>query len=76
MSKRIIEAFNIAAGPTGTGVEPPAPIPIPVGGELLLAEIFPVLPKYAILILILLLPVIFIFGKKRSTILEFLSKYW
>ena len=74
MSKRIVEAFNIVAGPTGTGAEPPAPIP--VGGELVPAEIFSVLPKYAILVLILLLPVILIFGKKRSTILEFLSKYW
>lgn len=74
MSKRIVEAFNIVAGPTGTGLDPPPPPPI--GGELVPVEIFSVLPKYAILILIFLLPVILIFGKNRSTILEFLSKYW
>jgi hypothetical protein len=33
LAKRMIEAFLINAGPTGTGLDPPKPVPLPVGGE-------------------------------------------
>jgi hypothetical protein len=72
----MIEAFLINAGPTGTGLDPPKPVPLPVGGEVLPAEIFSVLPKYVLLALILLLPIILVFGKKRDVIMDFMSKFW
>ena len=72
MRKGHIDGIRIKAGPTESGGQPTHPEP--VGGELIPAELFPVLSQYWLLILVILLPLTLILYKKRHTLFPIILK--
>ncbi len=72
MAKRKVDGLSFRAGPTQSGgfvASPPPTSPPPVGGEIIdINTLAVVLSRYWLLILILLIPLAFVFYKKRAAI--------
>ena len=70
-----VQAFSIKEGPTESGeIAPGKPLIDVVGGNILPFNLFDALPKYWIIMLVLLLPVFIILYKKRDLALHLISK--
>jgi len=67
-----VDAFNIKAGPTESGVLPNEGMP--VGGEILPFNLFEFHPIQIILFLIIMIPMIILVYKKRDLALNVLSR--
>ncbi|MCP8312325.1 MAG: hypothetical protein L6M37_05180 [Candidatus Methylarchaceae archaeon HK02M1] len=78
MRKRHVDALNLKPGPTESGYFEPIPEPevgLPVGGELVPTDILPAfLSQYWLLMILLLLPLGFLFYKKRNVVLPWILK--
>ncbi len=70
MAKRKVDGLSFKAGPTQSGLmSSPPPTPPTVGGEIIDINMLSVLlSRYWLLILVLLIPLAFVFYKKRAAI--------
>ncbi|MGQ9719540.1 MAG: hypothetical protein ACUVWK_06880 [Nitrososphaerales archaeon] len=68
LKKKHVSALTLEPGPTESGVPAPPTSSQPVGGELL-PNAFPILSQYWLLMILLLLPLLFLFYKKRSRLM-------
>jgi len=67
--------LTIKAGPSESGVAPSPPPPTPVGGELIPIDKLSVFLSnfWLLIVLILLLPAMVLFYKKRNSVLKLIS---
>ena len=70
-----VEALTIKPGPSESGFVPSPPPPTPVGGELIPIDKLSVFLSnfWLLIVLILLLPAMILFYKKRNLVLKFLA---
>jgi hypothetical protein len=72
---RKVDGLNVKAGPTESGTVNPSPNPHPVGGHIAPIDQFSVfLSQYGILLLLLVIPLVLILYRKRSTVFRTFSR--
>lgn len=75
-----VDAFSLKKGPTESGAVPTQKIkyllvePSPVGGEVLPFNLLETLPKYWLVGLAILIPVLLLIYRKREPVLSLLSR--
>jgi hypothetical protein len=73
LKNKRVDALRLKRGPSESGTLPqPPPSPRPVGGEIAPIDRLAVfLSQYGLLLLVLLIPLAFLFYKKRSSLMTF-----
>jgi hypothetical protein len=72
MIKQKVHAFNFKGGPTESGTT--QPVFQPVGGEILPFNLLSVLPKYWIMLALLLIPPAFVLYKRRDLAMNLINR--